>query len=149
MTTENTSGNPQRLINGRWAPGMSGNPKGAPAGRSRRAQFTQAISEHLEDVINAVLSAAKQGDIQAARLILERVVPVARGETPPVQIPGLADAKGLTEKAEAVLKVCAAGEISVDVADRLLVAIGSLSRIIEVEDLARRISALENKEEIA
>ena len=62
-----------------WKQGQSGNPKGRP----RKSQKTMAplrsqISEHLPDVIEVLANAAKDGDVQAARILVERCVPSMR-----------------------------------------------------------------------
>ena len=42
------------------------------------AQLRSQISEHLPDVIDVLASAAKDGDVQAARILVERCVPSMR-----------------------------------------------------------------------
>ena len=57
-----------------WAKGQSGN----PAGRKRDSHINAArvkLARHLSEVIDAVILAALSGDMRAARLILERLIP--------------------------------------------------------------------------
>jgi dihydrodipicolinate synthase/N-acetylneuraminate lyase len=42
------------------------------------AQLRSQISEHLPDVIEVLADAAKSGDVQAARILVERCVPSMR-----------------------------------------------------------------------
>ena len=42
------------------------------------AQLRSQISEHLPDVIEVLANAAKDGDVQAARILVERCVPSLR-----------------------------------------------------------------------
>jgi len=42
------------------------------------AQLRSQISEHLPDVIEVLANAAKDGDVQAARILVERCVPSMR-----------------------------------------------------------------------
>jgi dihydrodipicolinate synthase/N-acetylneuraminate lyase len=42
------------------------------------AQLRGQISEHLPDVIEVLANAAKEGDVQAARILVERCVPSMR-----------------------------------------------------------------------
>ena len=42
------------------------------------AQLRSQISEHLPDVIEVLAGAAKEGDVQAARILVERGVPSMR-----------------------------------------------------------------------
>jgi hypothetical protein len=62
-----------------WKQGQSGNPKGRPRkSQKTMAQLRSQISEHLPDVIEVLAGAAKEGDVQAARILVERCVPSMR-----------------------------------------------------------------------
>ena len=62
-----------------WSKGESGNPRGRPRKSQRTmAQLRSQISEHLPDVIEVLAGAAKGGDVQAARILVERCVPSMR-----------------------------------------------------------------------
>ena len=59
--------------------GQSGNPRGRPRkSQKTMAQLRSQISEHLPDVIEVLADAAKEGDVQAARILVERCVPSMR-----------------------------------------------------------------------
>ena len=62
-----------------WKQGQSGNPKGRPRkSQKTMAQLRTQISEHLPDVIEVLADAAKEGDEQAARILVERCIPSMR-----------------------------------------------------------------------
>ena len=62
-----------------WKQGQSGNPRGRPRkSQKTMAQLRSQISEHLPDVIEVLANAAKDGDVQAARILVERCVPSMR-----------------------------------------------------------------------
>ena len=75
----------ERTASGRFCPGHSGNPTGRP--RNESTALRQKLAERAEDVLQAVLDAALSGDMAAARMILDRIVPPLRAHTESVHIP--------------------------------------------------------------
>ena len=126
---------------GRWKAGESGNPKGKPPGSGEFQKLRAAIGEHVPEIINQLVTAARGGDIQAARLILERVLPPMKAIEQPQAI-DLPDGT-LTDQGRAVLRSVAAGELAPGQGAQLLAAIGTLGKIAELDELAARITALE------
>ena len=60
---------------GRWQKGQSGNPAGRPKGAlSKRDKIAQALSDDGPAVARVVIDAALSGDMQAAGLVLSRVL---------------------------------------------------------------------------
>ena len=128
---------------GRWKAGESGNPKGKPPGCGELQKLRAAIGEHVPAIITQLVTAAKGGDIQAARLILERVLPPVKAieQAQTIDLPN----GSLTEQGRAVLAAVAAGELAPGQGAQLLTAIGTLGKITELDELAARITALEEK----
>lgn len=128
---------------GRWKPGESGNPAGKPSGSGELQKLRAAIGEHVPEIINQLVTAARGGDIQAARLILERVLPPVKAieQAQAINLPN----GTLTEQGRAVLAAVAAGELAPGQGAQLLTAIGTLRKVAELDELAARITALEDK----
>ncbi len=126
---------------GRWKAGESGNPAGRKPGTGELAKLRAAIGEHVPEIINQLVAAARGGDIQAARLILERVLPPVKAIEQPQAI-DLPEGT-LTDQGRAVLRSVAAGELAPGQGAQLLTAIGTLGKIAELDELAARITALE------
>lgn len=124
-----------------WKPGQSGNPAGRKPGEGPHAKFRRAISEHVPEIITTMVQAALQGDVAAARLLLERTVPPIKPAEQPAPL-ALPDGK-LTDQGKAVLAAVAAGQLAPGQGAQLLAAIGALARVIEVDELERRVAALE------
>lgn len=126
---------------GRWKAGESGNPKGRPTGSGKVALVRAAIAAHVPELLQALVTKALDGDVGAARLLLERTVAPLRA-VEPAQSLTLPDGT-LTEQGRAVLKAVAAGELSPGQGATLLNAIGALARVTEIDELMARIEALE------
>ena len=126
---------------GRWRPGESGNPKGKPPGRGEVAKLRAVIAERVPELLAAMMTRALDGDVGAARLLLERAIaPLKAAEQ--AQALSLPDST-LTNQGRAVLAAVAAGELAPGQGAQLLTAIGSLGRIAEIDELTARITALE------
>ena len=123
-----------------WEKGVSGNPRGRPA-NAMAERFRKAVEPRLDEVIKAMVEAAAKGDTAAAKLLLDRVLPTFRPVQPTTTFPLFGDC--LTERAESILAAVAAGAIAISDAKALIDAIGSLAKITEIDELERRIAALE------
>lgn len=128
---------------GRWKPGESGNPKGRTPGTGEVAAIRAAIADRVPELLAAMLTRALDGDVGAARLLLERAVaPLKAAEQP--QALSLPDGT-LTDQGRAVLASVAAGELAPGQGAALLGAIGTLGKVAELDELAGRIKALEDR----
>ena len=123
--------------------GVSGNPAGRPRGiKDKRHRFNEAIESMIPDVLDSVFQKAVAGDMTAAKMLLDRSLPTKRPEQERVQI---SIKENTALNARDVLQGVFAGEVSPDVGASLLNAITGVLKAIEVEDLAKRIEALESK----
>lgn len=128
---------------GRWKAGESGNPAGRKPGTGEVAKIRAAIADRVPELLEKLMAQALEGDTSAARLLLERAVaPLKAAEQP--QALTLPDGT-LTEQGRAVLACVAAGELAPGQGAALLGALGTLARVAEVDELAARITALEEK----
>lgn len=128
---------------GQWKPGQSGNPKGRTPAQTSRAALREQISEALPAIIRKLLAQARKGDVQAARTLLERVLPPARTEAASVNLPEVAAAKTFTERAESLFRAAVSGEIAPDIAAQLLTGITQSARTAHMDEMERRLAALE------
>jgi hypothetical protein len=126
-----------------WKPGQSGNAKGRRPGSGEVAKLRTAIAENVPTIIERLVTAALQGDTSAARLLLERVCAPLKASEEPARL-ALPDGT-LTEQGRAVLRAVAAGELAPGQGAALLAGIGTLARVVELDELARRVAALEGK----
>lgn len=135
-----------RTTKGRFAPGVSGNPKGKPKGtRSHATRAALALMEgQLEHITQALVDAAVNGDLSAIRLVLDRLVPVAK-ERPltDVDLPMVASTADLPAVTAAILNAVATGQITPGEGQSLTALVSAYGKAVEVADLEKRITALE------
>lgn len=124
-----------------WKPGQSGNPAGRAPGSGEVAKLRATIAGQVPALVAVLVERALGGDVGAARLLLERVCPPLKAteEAAPLALPD----GTLTEQGRAVLGAVAAGELTAGQGAALLGAIGTLARVAEVDELERRLTALE------
>ena len=124
-----------------WKPGQSGNPKGRPAGTGDVSKLRAAIAKQVPGILDAMMTKALDGDVGAARLLLERAVPPLKAMEPTLALT-LPDGT-LTDQGRAVLRSVAKGVLAPSQGAALLGAIGTLARVTEIDELETRIAALE------
>lgn len=126
---------------GRWQPGATPNPLGRKPGSGRVARLRKAIEAEIPAILQRLVEAAKAGDVSAARLLVERVVPAVR----PVELPApiTMPAGSIADAGRAVLAAAGAGDLAPGQAAALLAGLGALAKVIETTELAERIARLE------
>jgi hypothetical protein len=133
----------------KFKPGQSGNPSGRTPGSGWVAEARKALEQDWngtngEDGIKEVLvKLAKKGDMAAIRIVAERVCPPMKAMEPatPITLPE----GSLTDRANSVLAGLAEGILNPAQAAQLLQALGAVAKVQVVDELARRIEALEQK----
>lgn len=125
--------------------GASGNPSGRPVGQTPGAQLRKAIEERSTEILQSVIDAAVGGDMTACKMLLDRITPPLKPVAPQVTI-SLSKNAGLAEQGAAVIQAAFTGAISPDLSANLLAALSSQARIIEADELIRRIEVLEGKQ---
>lgn len=133
---------------GQWLPGTSGNPAGRPRGSPNRAHanLRQLLEEHAEDVVGAVVRAARAGDMLAAKLILDRVLPrrICRpldvAQLPPIN--SAADACGALA---AIVTATLKGDISSSEARELACVVDAYRRTLDTAELEARLARIEQR----
>lgn len=131
---------------GRWQAGKSGNPNGRKPGTGKVAQLRESIAQHLPEIIEQLAAKAKEGDSQAAKLLLERAIPPVKSIEQPVEIklPVNAD---LSTQGQSIIQAVADGVLAPSQGGALLTSLGALARIKELDELEKRLTALEEANE--
>jgi Family of unknown function (DUF5681) len=127
--------------------GQSGNPAGRPSGSRNQASIMaeKLMADESDAVVRTVIDAAKNGDMVAARLVLERLCPVRKGRPVTIDLPKVEGVNDVAAALGAVTHAMAAGAITPDEAATVACVIEAKRRTFETVDLERRIAALETR----
>lgn len=126
--------------------GKSGNPTGRPRGVGLSAGLRKAIEESAQDIIDAMVSAAVAGDTAAGKALLDRVVPALKPQQQAKCIRGL-KGKRLVDQGAAIIEAMGNAQLTPEQAQQMLAGLASLSKIIEVDDLEKRLTKLEGRDD--
>jgi hypothetical protein len=107
-------------------------------------ELRERLDKATPDIIDKIVEKALDGDLAAAKIILDRTAPIPKQSSATVHIPDLgSESTTLVEKAGAILGSVASGNCPADVGAVLMQSVTALAKVIEVDELERRIAALE------
>jgi hypothetical protein len=134
-----------RQADGRFGKGNPGGP-GRPRLRERAAALDLRAAEAGPELIDVALAQAKQGNLKAIEMLLERIWPVRRGRPVEVEAPPIRATADLLPVGAAVTDAVLSGEWTPEegsAAARVLVA---HQKMICTVDIERKIRALEEQD---
>lgn len=131
-----------RGAGGRFVKGNRASP-GRPPGRGAVAELRDKLAQDMDKIIEVLRAQALTGDPQAIRIVLDRVLPSLR----PIELPAAMDIPegSLGTQARAVVRAAAVGNIALGQAAQMITALGGVAKIIEIDELADRVAALEKQ----
>jgi hypothetical protein len=127
--------------------GQSGNPAGRPRGsRNRSAMLLQnLLADDGEAIARRAIAMAKEGDIAAIRMCLDRLVPARRSDAVAFELPPLAKAADSVAAAAAIVAAVAAGDLTPSEAGELAKVIDVYVRALETAGFEERLQKLESR----
>lgn len=130
-----------------FKPGKSGNPKGKAKGTLHKA--TRAALALLEGDLEAItqkcVERAKEGDLMAVKLILDKVLPNAKERRLSVKLPKVKGAANLPAVLSAVLDMVGNGELTPGEGQTITSIIESTRKGIELAEIEKRLEVIEEK----
>lgn len=137
---------PNRMA-GKFTKGQSGNPDGRPKGiEDKRVALRSLLEPHAVKLVAKVVELAKEGDTTALRICIDRLIPALKARDAPFT---LAAASGsLADQGKAVTKALFGGDLTPDEAVTAIGVLAAQARIVEVDELTRRVGELEERIEV-
>ena len=131
-----------------FRPGESGNPAGRPRGAvDKRELIRDLLVPHATELLAKAVAMALDGDAAMLRLCIDKLIGNAKPREPAINLSTFDGS--LSERGEHVLAAMAAGEISPSEGSTVLGAIAAQAKLVELDDLIKRIEALEREHEDA
>ena len=130
----------------KYQSGVSGNPQGRPKGiEDKRSSCRRLLKEHSESLVNKLVEMALNGDIQALRLCIERLIPRVRDEeiNLPTEEHDLEKIGDIISLGGQIIQKVGNGDLSPEQGRTLTHMLDVQSKLIEISQLANRIDALE------
>ena len=148
-TAKQTAQKRQRRRDGKFQKGTAPGP-GRPRGRRDAASVlasTQRVeelaAEELDEIVRGLRDAAKAGDVQAGRLLLERAAPARKGTAISFNLPRIGTVDDLRSAYNDVLAGVGAGDLTLEEASQLFGLLEHHRRMLETVELQRRLEQLE------
>ncbi|KAK6024039.1 primase 2 [Ostertagia ostertagi] len=126
---------PGKNERGHWLPGVSGNPRGRAKGSTnKRSPIEAQVAQHGEAIMQCVIEAALEGDLQAANIALQRISPALKAKASTVTFELDPDAP-LEAQARQVMAAISVGELDPDTGKMLIECLHSFSALRVADEL--------------
>jgi Family of unknown function (DUF5681) len=126
--------------------GVSGNPSGKPKGARHRTTIVaeKLMGEECDAIVQAVIEKAKAGDMVAAKIVLDRIVPIRKGAVVQLDLPEVKTSKGVAAALAALVHAMASGDVTPDEASTISSVLEIRRRAIETQEIDERLKKLED-----
>lgn len=131
---------------GRFKKGHSGNPRGKAKGTKNRATLIaqQLLEGELETICRRLILEATSGNLQAIKMILDRVLPPKKEHPITISLPKLQNSSDALQAMTSITEAVGNGDISPCEGEALAKIIDINVRAIEVHDFENRLNKLED-----
>lgn len=133
---------------GKFRKGYSGNPIGRPRGARNKATITaEALFEgEIEGICRKAIEEAKQGNIQAIKLIIDRILPPKKEASISIELPVMKVGSDILEAVHQVTIAVCRGKITPSEGEILMKIIDTQARAIEMNEFEQRLKNLEERQ---
>jgi hypothetical protein len=129
--------------------GKSGNPKGKPKGAKNKSTLMAEtlLDNEAENITRKAVQLALDGDVNALRLVLSRIIPIKRDRHINLELPELGDTQDALKAISAVVDSVGAGEITPMEGRTIASLLEVHRRTLEMEELEQRLEELEARQQ--
>jgi hypothetical protein len=147
MKPENTGKIQEDSKNMRFQKGKSGNPKGKPKGARNRSTLAaeQFLEASLEGVCKTIEKEALQGNMLAAKMILDRFLPVRKDRLLKIDLPEINTSEDILQAMRVIASAVGCGEISPSEGESLSKTLDIYAKAFETYQLESRLLQLESR----
>jgi len=117
----------------RFQPGQSGNPAGRPPGSLDRKTLAleAAMADDAEEVVASISNRAKNGELAAMRVYLDRVLPTGRNRPLAIELPVIKTPDDAEAALAEVTGEIAAGNLTINEFSALIAPVDRIVRVAE------------------
>jgi hypothetical protein len=148
MSIKSERANAGKKQGSKWKKGQSGNPAGKKPGTRHRA--TLAIENLLdgegEALTRKAIELAKNGDLMAIKLCLDRICPPRKSRLINIDLPAVDTGGGVSQAQAVVIQAVGEGKIALDEGQALSSILEARRKALETQDHEERLNKLEELE---
>jgi len=128
-----------------FQPGHSGNPAGRAVGsrNSKTLAAEAALFDRAQELVEDLVTRAKNGEPAAMRLVMERVLPVGRGRPLPIALPAIRSTEDAHAAAAVIMAALKDGALSAGEAVDLLRVVEGLTRLTGAIEFIKKVARRE------
>ena len=143
-SSENTG---KKQASARFKKGQSGNPSGKPKGALNKATLAAQtlLDGESEALTRKAVELALDGNIQALKLCLERLLPPCKERPLSVKLPTVKQLEDLPKLTAALISAVGKGQLTASEAAGLSSLAANHAKSIELVEIEKRVAALEGK----
>ena len=133
---------------GRFNKGQSGNPAGKPRGARNRSSLVaeRLFANEIQEICGSIIAQAKAGNMQAAKIILDRVLPPIKDKPVQIDLPKMTSSNDLAKAVECIAFAVGSGQISPLEGEFIARIVDIHIRALELNEIEKRLSNLEKRE---
>ena len=132
---------------GKFHKGQSGNPAGKPRGAKNRSSLVaeRLFADEIQEICGSVIAQAKAGNMQAAKIILDRVLPPIKDKPIQIDLPNMTSSSDLLKAMECITFALGSGQISPLEGESIVRIVDVHIKALELNEIEKRLSCLEKQ----